>query len=110
MTGDGMEITLRDVYDATQQAAGQISGVSAQVSELKATVELRLDNGQKRMDDMELRLRAEEQRPRVSPHDFREALQDIDSLKSWRGKAIGVGLTLAALTGVATFLVEHAVH
>jgi hypothetical protein len=52
-----MEITLRDVYDAQLHTAEQLAALTAQVSQLGARVDERLDSGQRRIDDHEGRLR-----------------------------------------------------
>lgn len=111
MPDDGrMEITLRDVYEAQQSTGAQVAAVVGQLAILTAQVTGRLDSGQKKLDDHEQRIRAGEQSPKVPPEDFSKLGDRVSDLESWRGKAVGVGLTLTAMTGVAAVLVAHAMH
>jgi len=106
---EGMEITMRDVYELGQHTASAVTALAAQVGALSATVTLQLASGSRRMDDQEARLRTVEQAPKVTPQDLSQLDRRVSSLESSRGKMTGVGLTLMALTGVAAVLVEHVI-
>ena len=54
----GMEITLRDVYEQQLHTGEQVARLRGEVGALTARVDERLDNGQRKMDDHEKRIRA----------------------------------------------------
>lgn len=86
-----MEITLRDVYDAQQRTAEQLSGLAAQVTLLTGRIDERLDSGQRKMDDHETRLRDLEH---AVPPDVAARLSALERL-AW--KLIGAFAAVNAL-------------
>jgi len=104
---DGIEITLAEIYHAQQagaaQTGAQIAALSAQVGQLTATVNLRLESGQRKMDDLEQRMRGQEQSPKVSPQDFGKLQEQVEQLKAWRWKSTGA---ILAINAIAAALIE----
>jgi hypothetical protein len=112
VTGEGMEITLRDVYDTAQQTATAVAAVAGQVAQLQTTVHMQLTSGQKKMDDHEERIRTVEQSPKVSPADFGELKGRVGALERFRWTLLGGAATAAALVGalasIITAIIEKA--
>lgn len=105
---EGVEITLRDVYEAQQQTQAQVSAAVGQLALLTAQVSERLDHGQRKLDDHELRIRQAEQLPKVSPAKFETLETRVGALESFKAKMIGIGTVGAILAGVLSAVIEHA--
>lgn len=102
----GMEITLRDVYDQQLRIADQVSQMRGDLSVHSARVDERLDNGQRKLDDHETRMRAiEEALPTAL--DAR-----LTALERFRWGAAGAATLGGALSGggiatLLTYLLSH---
>jgi hypothetical protein len=103
----GMEITLRDVYDAQQAGRTEMAALAAQVSQLTATVNLQLAAGNLRIDDHESRIRAGELAPKVLREEHEAVTRRVRSLETSRAKLTGVWAALSVLAGVAAAWAEH---
>lgn len=108
----GVEITLRDVYDSQQASRTEVAQLSAQVTQLSATVNLQLAAGNARMDDHENRLRAVEKDPKVTREEHRELEERTERLEGFQGRVIGIGLSLmflgAIIAAAVGALITHA--
>ena len=108
MPEDGrIEITLRDIYDAQQQTRADVGSLGAQLRQLDATVTLRLDSGQRKMDDFENRLRAGEQAPKVSPQLFGQLEGRVTQLEKFRWMLLGAAGSVGALAGITAAIITH---
>lgn len=79
----GVEITLRDIYDAGQAALVRLDSLEGAMTQMKDTVDIQLGAGQRKMDDHETRIR---------------------SLEKLAGKLIGAFAAINALAVVAEWL------
>lgn len=99
-SGNAMEITLRDVYEAQLRAAEQVTQLTAQVGQLAARVDERLDSGQQRLDDHENRIRVLEARPAVSG----DVETRLRALEQARWKLAGAVVLLSMLASWAEWV------
>jgi len=106
-TAGGMEITLRDVYDAQQAGRTEVAALGAQVSQLTATVNLQLAAGNQRMDDHESRIRVGELAPKVSREEHDALERRVGSLETSRAKLAGMWTVLAVVAGALSAWIEH---
>jgi hypothetical protein len=81
----GFEITLKDVYDEQRAQAGRIDILSQQVAVHTATVATRLDSGQRKLDELDARVKA---------------------LEVFRWKAAGFAAAIAVLASAAGALLD----
>jgi hypothetical protein len=103
----GMEITLRDVYDAQQAGRSEVSALAGKVEVLTSTVALQLAAGNTRMEDHERRLRAAELAPKVNRAELDRVAGRVASLESSRAKLTGIWMTLSVTAGAGAALAEH---
>lgn len=96
---DGMEITLRDVYNAQQRTAEQLTSLTAQVTQLTTRIDERLDSGQRRMDDHETRLRGLEH---AVPPDMTARVTALEKM-AW--KLVGAFGAINALAVLVEWLI-----
>jgi hypothetical protein len=107
MTDDRLEITLRDLWEEQKQTGAQVSAVVGQIALLTAQVGDRLDSGQKKMDDHELRIRVAEQLPKVSVTDFQQMENRVGSLEKFRYWLLGAAAAIGTAAGIISAIVER---
>jgi hypothetical protein len=99
VTAPGNEITLRDIYNEQLRMVTELSAMRAEQAALSARVDIQFTHGQRKMDDLDVRLRSVEQ-------DLPERLADrLTSLESDRDKGRGSsGVMRWLLTAVIALL------
>jgi hypothetical protein len=93
VTGEGVEITLRDVYDEQRHTAEQLAGIGTQLATLTTRVDARLDAGQVKMADHESRLRTIEGE---LPHGLEKRVSGLERFR-WQiaGALIVINVVIA---------------
>ena len=110
MTG-GLEITLRDVYDAQQDTGKAVAALAGRLDSLVTGVTARLDSGGVQLADHETRLRSLEQVDVDAIKENREDLKalagKVESLEKFRWMLLGALILLQAVGAVADYVITH---
>ena len=97
------EITTRDVYDAVARTDAKIDVVNNQVTDLRARVEVQLAQGQQKMADHEVRIRAVE----ADKAERVDTDRRLTVLEAARWKLTGAALLAGTLSGIVAALIER---
>ena len=103
----GVEISLRDIYEAQQQTNANVAGLATTVAQFTAGVTARLDSGQRHISDLEERTRVLEQAPKVGPAQVAALEERVRMLERVWWKLAGALLVVNVLVIAAAALLGH---